>query len=300
MMFRSMPDNGEHTVDISEWINFLTRGDVRIQEFDRQKIQTSKHSGVTMKIRQSIIIIFICFVFYGPVGFVSNSRSGTTVDHNVYAELLNKYVHQGKVDYKGFKTDESKLDQYLKVLENVDPESLSRNERFAFYINAYNAWTIKLILSGYPGVESIKDLGNIFQSPWKKKICRIDGDVITLDDIEHNILRPEFKDPRVHFAINCAALSCPPLGSQPFLGSTLDQQLDEATRRFVNNPKRNYLDGETLYVSKIFDWFGKDFNYDVAGFFLNYAEDHLKRELEVRKDKINVKYLHYDWSLNGK
>ena len=253
-----------------------------------------------MKIGQYIIVIFLFFIFYGYMGFISNSRSDIALDHSIYANLLNKYVHQGNVDYRGFKMEESKLDQYLKVLENVDSKRLSRNEQFAFYINAYNAWTIKLILSGYPGIKSIKDLGNILKTPWKKKICRIDGDVITLDDIEHNILRPRFKDPRVHFAINCAALSCPPLWSQPFLGSTLDRQLDDATRAFINNPKRNYLKGNTLYVSRIFKWFGKDFNDDVIGFFLKYADGNLKKELEVKKNSIKIKYLNYDWSLNGK
>lgn len=253
-----------------------------------------------MKIRQYMIIIFLCFIFHGPVGLISDSRSETAVDYSIYADLLITYVHQGNVDYRGFKTEESKLDRHLKVLENVDPDRLSRNEQFAFYINAYNAWTIKLILSGYPGIKSIKDLGSIFQSPWKKKICRIDGDVVTLDNIEHDILRPRFKDPRVHFAINCAALSCPPLLSQPFLGSTLDRQLDDATRAFINNPKRNYLDGEILYVSRIFKWFGKDFDDDIIGFFLTYADDHLKKELEAKKNSIKVEYLSYDWSLNGK
>ena len=253
-----------------------------------------------MKIRQYIVIIFLCVIFHGPMGFISNSRSDTAVDHSIYANLLKKYVHQGNVDYRGFKMEESKLDQYLKILENVDSKRLSGNEQFAFYINAYNAWTIKLILSGYPGIKSIKDLGNILKTPWKKKICRIDGDVITLDDIEHHILRSRFKDPRVHFAINCAALSCPFLASEPFLGSTLDRQLDGATRAFINNPKRNYLEGNTLYVSRIFTWFSKDFNDDVIGFFLKYADGNLKKELEVKKNSIKIKYLNYDWSLNGK
>ena len=253
-----------------------------------------------MKIRQHIVIIFLFLIFYGSMGFISNSRSDTAVDHRIYADLLDKHVHQGNVDYRGFKMEESKLDQYLKVLENVDSKSLSRNEQFAFYINAYNAWTIKLILSGYPGIKSIKDLGNILRTPWKKKICRIDGDVITLDDIEHNILRPRFKDPRVHFAINCAAFSYPPLRSQPFLGRTLDQQLDDATRGFINNPKRNYFEGNTLYVSQIFKWFKEDFNEDIVGFFIKYADEGLKKELEIKKQAIKINYLRYDWSLNGK
>jgi hypothetical protein len=222
------------------------------------------------------------------------------VDHSLYRELLAKYVKEGVVDYQGFKNEEAKLDQYLKVLENTDTKELSRNEQFAFYVNAYNAWTIKLILSGYPGVKSIKDLGRLFKSPWKKKICRIDGDIITLDDIEHKILRPRFKDPRVHLAINCASKSCPPLISDPYEGSKLDEQLDSSVRAFLNNPERNYLEGNKLYVSKIFKWFSEDFNNDVVGFFLRYAEGELKEKLTKNKGKIKVKYLHYDWSLNGK
>lgn len=253
-----------------------------------------------MKIRKYINIIFLFFIFYGSMGYISNGRCDAAVDHSIYADLLKRYVHQGNVDYRGFKMEEQELDKYLEVLENVDSKSLSGNEQFAFYINAYNAWTIKLILSGYPGVKSIKDLGNILKSPWKKKICRIDGDVVTLDDIEHHILRPRFKDPRVHFAINCAAMSCPPLASEPFLGSILDQQLDDATRAFINNPKRNYLEENTLYVSRIFKWFSEDFNDDVIGFFLKYAKGNLKKELEVKKNSIRIKYLYYDWSLNGK
>ncbi|UCD32772.1 MAG: DUF547 domain-containing protein [Desulfobacterales bacterium] len=242
--------------------------------------------------------IFV-FVMYICMMWVAQAWSDTTVDHSIYSDLLEKYVTSGQVDYQGFKTDETILDQYLKVLEKVDLKELSRNERFAFYINAYNAWTIKLILSGYPGVKSIKDLGTILKSPWKKKICRIDGAVITLDDIEHNIIRPLFKDPRVHFAINCAALSCPPLISKPYVASTLDQQLDDSTMAFINNRKSNYLTENTLYVSRIFKWFSEDFNNNIIGFFLKYAKGEFKKELESKRKEIKVKYLHYDWSLNG-
>ena len=231
---------------------------------------------------------------------VTTARSAQVVDNSIYAELLGKYVKDGVVDYESFKNVEAKLEQYLKVLEKTDTKTLSRNEQFAFYVNAYNAWTIKLILSGYPGIKSIKDLGSLFKSPWKKKICRIDGKIITLDDIEHNILRPRFKDPRVHFAINCAAKSCPPLRSEPYSGGELDQQLDEMTRAFINDLESNRLEGHTLYVSSIFKWFAEDFNKDIVGFFLKYAKGDLKEQLEANKEKIEVKYLDYDWSLNGK
>jgi len=252
-----------------------------------------------MKTQNHLLFILSFFIFFDPVGLMSEGWSEIWVDHSIYATLLKKYVNQGHVDYRGFKTEETKMDEYLKILEKTDSKNLSRNEQFAFYINAYNAWTIKLILGGYPGVKSIKDLRSILKSLWKKKICRIDGEVLTLDDIEHNILRPRFKDPRVHFAINCAAFSCPPLRFEPYIGSKLDQQLDDAAGAFINNPKRNYINGNTLYVSKIFKWFSEDFNNDVIGFFLKYAKKEFKKELNTERSKIKVQYLHYDWSLNG-
>ncbi|MCP4667075.1 MAG: DUF547 domain-containing protein, partial [Deltaproteobacteria bacterium] len=181
-----------------------------------------------------------------------------------------------------------------------DTKALSQNEQFAFYINAYNAWTIKLILGAYPKVESIKDLGGLFQSPWQKKICRIDGELLTLDHIEHDILRPRFKDPRVHFAINCASKGCPPLRPDPYQGDILNQQLDEMASAFINDPRHNRLEGRTLYVSKIFDWFAVDFNKNIIGFFLKYAKGDMRNQLKAKKKKIAIKYLEYDWSLNGK
>ena len=126
-----------------------------------------------VKIRIRFVIWF-CF-FNGIIGLVAPVWSIAEVDNGVYAGLLEKYVKSGVVDYKGFKDEEAYLDKYLKILEETDTKKLSRNEQFAFYINAYNAWTIKLIFTGYPGVKSIKDLGSLFKSPWKKQIARIDG-----------------------------------------------------------------------------------------------------------------------------
>jgi hypothetical protein len=243
-------------------------------------------------------ILYFCF-FFGSVGLIAPAWSITNVDHTLYAELLNAYVNNGFVDYQGLNTEEAKLDQYLKVLEETETKMLPRNEQFAFYINAYNAWTIKLILSGYPGIKSIKDLGSLFKSPWKKKIARIDGDLITLDNIEHDILRSRFQDPRIHFAVNCASKSCPPLGSEPYQGDILDQQLTEMTEAFINDAERNHLQGNTLYVSKIFKWYAEDFNHDIVGFFMKYARGELLEALKKNQTEIKVEYLDYDWSLNG-
>jgi hypothetical protein len=221
------------------------------------------------------------------------------VDHALFASLLSRHVKDGVVDYKGVKDDEAILDRYLDALAAVDPEPLSPDDQFAFYVNAYNAWTIKLILSRYPDIRSIKDLGSLFSSPWKKNIARIDGNLMTLDQIEHDILRKRFKDPRVHFAVNCASKSCPPLQGEPFTGSRLNDQLNQAAQAFINAPRFNRLEGDTLWVSKIFDWFSEDFQGGVVAYFIQFADAPLSDQLVKNKERIKVKYLDYDWSLNG-
>jgi len=257
--------------------------------------------AILMKARDPRIGLFLLSLVFCstilPVGW-----SMERVDQSLYKDLLAKYVKKGVVDYGGFRQEEEKLDQYLKVLEKTETTRLTAKQQLAFYINAYNAWTIKLILSAYPGVASIWDLGSrIFKwkSPFRKEIVRIEGKTMSLDDLEHGIIRPRFKDPRIHFAVNCASKSCPPLLSEPYRGSVLDRQLNQSVRAFLNDPERNRLEGETLYVSKIFKWFAEDFNDDVVAFFLQYADEELKQRLRAGKDGLKVKYLDYDWGLNG-
>ena len=237
---------------------------------------------------KNIVTIFL--IVLGVCGLLYTSSVEAVAENTLYADLLQQYVNNGVVDYQGFKGDEAKLDQYLEILAQVDPQALSRDERFAFYVNAYNAWTIKLILSRYPNLQSIKELGGLLRSPWEKELARIDGKILTLDNIEHDILRPQFKDSRVHFAINCASKGCPPLLGEPFTGARLNQQLDGVAKAFINNPQRNRLDNNVLYVSKIFKWFAADFGNDIAGYFKRYADDSMKMELE-RRSAIKIKYL---------
>jgi len=244
------------------------------------------------------IVIALIVLLFGITGAQATADEG--VDHRIYADLLEKYVTNGKVDYRGFQSEEDRLDEYLAVLENVDPDVLSRDEQFAFYVNAYNAWTIKLILSKYPDIRSIKDIGGFFKNPWEQKIVRIQGQTKTLDDIEHKILRPLFRDSRVHFAVNCASVGCPPLRSEPYTGEKLEEQLADAVTRFINDPERNRIEEDVLYVSKIFKWFSEDFNEDIIGFFSTYARGDFKDKIAANKEKIKIKYLDYDWSLNGK
>jgi hypothetical protein len=241
----------------------------------------------------SLIAIVVFIHFPGPV------KAQQAVDHSSYASLLKAHVNHGHVDYKGFKEDEKKLDQYLVRLEKVSPQKLDRDEQMAFYINVYNAWTLKLILKNYPGVKSIKDLGTIFKSPWKKKFVKVDGKTVTLDHIEHDILRPMFKDPRVHFAVNCASISCPPLMNKPYTGADLDNQLDGVANNFINDPKSNFVKDDVLHVSRIFKWFGEDFDNDILGYVRSYAQADLAQKIANAENNLKIRYLDYDWSLNG-
>lgn len=224
--------------------------------------------------------------------------SQVSLENRIYATLLEKHVKGRRVDYDGFKQDEALLDQYLSILAGINPDQLSHNRQFAFYINLYNASTIKLILTHYPGINSIKEVGSFFSGPWSRKFIPLKGRKVSLDYIEHQVLRPRFKDPRVHFAINCAAKSCPPLFNRPFEGKDLDYQLDDLTRLFINDRRATFLKGDTLFVSKIFKWFGDDFNNNTSNFIRQYADDKFKARLDSLGPGVKVKYLHYDWSLN--
>jgi len=222
------------------------------------------------------------------------------VDNALFAQVLTRHVRDGHVDYSGLKADPSSLDAYLAQLAAADLPSLSERDRFAAYINLYNAATIKLILDHFP-VASIRDIGGMFGSPWKLPVVRTRSGAITLDALEHEILRKQFKDARLHAAINCASKGCPPLSPEPYESSRLDEQLDRASRAFVHTPDRARLTGDTLFVSAIFDWFEADFGGadGVIAFVARHADPALRDALAAHGGKIKLKYLPYDWSLNG-
>ena len=227
------------------------------------------------------------------------STAHAQVDNSLYAELLAKYNKAGLVDYKGLMTEKNKLDRYLEILSQVDVDALPPDEQYAYYINVYNAWTLKLILDNYP-VDSIKDIGGLFSSPWKIEFVRLKNGTVHLDNVEHDILRPRFKDARVHFAVNCASLGCPLLYDKPFEGATLDATLEKLTREHINDPKFTYLKGDDLFVSKVFDWFGGDWGDedDKVAFVLQYADPDFKQKIEAQGNKLDLKYAHWDWDLN--
>lgn len=221
-------------------------------------------------------------------------------DHSAFDGLLHRYVHESRVDYHGLATERTQLLSYLHSLGKIDSAQLGRDDRMALFINAYNAATLLLIVEhDSPALASIKDIPS--SKRWKDRRWLVAGATYSLDDLEHKVLRPEFGDPRVHSAINCASIGCPVLRAEAFVGARLSAQLDDQAARFVNDPRHVQIKGKTLYVSKIFEWFGEDFRNDggsVRGFILRYADDELRRQIEALGGKLKIKYLKYDWSLN--
>lgn len=221
----------------------------------------------------------------------------TYFDHSLYGEVLSKLLNNGKVDYVALKNNPHPLDNYLRGVAKLDPQALNSmpgKEKIAFYINVYNALTLKVITAHYP-VKSIKDIPGV----WDKIKFKVAGRELTLNQIEHEILRKEFQEPRIHFALVCASGGCPELAREPFSGESLDGQIEREARKFINDKTKVRLDrsNRTLYISSIFKWFAEDFG-DIIKFISKYLpEDDAEFIVET---KTKIKYLNYDWSLNEK
>lgn len=236
--------------------------------------------------------------------------SAKNIDHSIFTEILKKYNHNGLVDYKNLK-NEKKLDLYLKNLSSVNPNKLETDAaKIAFWINVYNAFTIKAIVDNYP-VESINDLhtgglilGTILSTTiWDEDFIKLNGIEYSLNDIEHKILRKKFKEPRIHFAIVCASISCPKLREEAYTESKLDLQLKDQAKIFFNDESRNKFDLENqkAYLSKILDWFEEDFGdseQHVLKFVAEYLNKNLKENILNNIDSWSIDYLDYDWGLN--
>lgn len=222
--------------------------------------------------------------------FLSASSFAQNFDYKNYNQLLAKYVSEkGNVNYDKIKTNTTELNAVVKQFEKTQPnENWSRNEKLAYYINAYNLYTLKIVVDNYP-LKSIKNIENV----WDKKFITNGKDKISLGDIEHKILR-KMNEPRIHFAINCASFSCPDLLNEAYLPETLDKKLETVTRAFINDKTKNAITANEIKISEIFNWFGGDFKTkktSVIDFINNYST------VKINK-KAKVKYLEYNWSLN--
>ncbi|GMN07754.1 hypothetical protein MTsPCn5_31430 [Croceitalea sp. MTPC5] len=213
----------------------------------------------------------------------------STPSHKTWDQLLQKYVdNDGNVAYGSFKKDILELSAYLDLLANNAPTSnWSKNEKLAYYINLYNAATVKLILDNYP-TKSIKDI----KRPWGRDIVKIGDDLVSLGHIEHKVLR-KMNEPRIHFAINCASYSCPKLVNRAFTATEMEGQLKTATKDFINDTTRNQFSANEAKLSEIFKWYKGDFTTNGS------LKDYINRYLdEPMTSETKIKYLKYNWNLN--
>ncbi|MCI0694130.1 DUF547 domain-containing protein [candidate division KSB1 bacterium] len=224
------------------------------------------------------------------------------IDHTLFTQVLAAYVKDGAVDYKAIKTD-PRFSQYIAVLQKSNPETLTGEEKLAFWINAYNAFTIQYVLDKYP----IKSLMNKLSyvtggGTFKTKFIEINGRKYSLNDIENNVIRP-MGDPRIHFALVCGAKSCPPLRPEAYLAGSLSEQMDEQGRLFMSQSDKNRFDFEKneIAISKIFDWFKDDFRKNGKSeleFISAYLPTEQAQKLLAHAAIIKVKYTEYNWDLN--
>ncbi|MDD9877456.1 MAG: DUF547 domain-containing protein [Magnetovibrio sp.] len=236
-----------------------------------------------------------------------DAASKARIDHRSWGAFLRKYVSTdatglNRVAYgKVSDADTKALHAYLETLRKVPVSTLNRDEQMAYWVNLYNALTVRLIVQFYP-VKSIRDIDlsdSLFGGgPWDKKLIRVEGEMISLNDIEHRILRPIWKDPRIHYAVNCASVGCPNLSKTPYTGRDIDEQLRAAAKAFVNNPRGVRVGENGLVLSKIYAWFADDFGGGEAG-VLDHLATHASSNTEIKiMQAVDVDAYEYDWSLN--
>ncbi len=220
----------------------------------------------------------------------TTANSKVNIDHSGWDRLLKKYVdNEGMVDYKGFKKDSEELNAYLNMLSAKEPnDDWSVQELLAYYINIYNAYTVDLIIDNYP-VKSIKDI----DGPWTKGIVPIGNNKLSLGGIENGILR-KMNEPRIHFAINCASISCPKLLNEAFTASKINEQLDKAASAFINSDK-NDISADSPKLSSIFDWYKKDFVVSGQQNVIGYINKFSTTKIEPT---VTIEYKDYNWNLN--
>jgi hypothetical protein len=239
---------------------------------------------------------FFTLVIVAAISGRVHAQSGDI--HADWDALLKKHVSAtGVVNYRGFITDSLVLNRYLTHLSTNPPQAKNRhrNEQLAWWLNAYNAYTVRLIIRHYP-LKSINDIKKAgVHSPWDIPFIALDGASLTLNHIEHEILRKQFGDPRIHFAIVCASQSCPKLAAEAFTAGELNEQLERLTRAFLNDPSRNVITARQARVSQIFNWFKEDFTSQgtLTEFINRYSRTRIDPETPVT-------YLEYDWALNDR
>lgn len=236
-------------------------------------------------------ILLSAFLLFSAFNFSSPLKTSSPLDHSSWDALLRKYVSaSGVVNYKGIRAEKAKLQAYLNTLSAGAPTSNSRTEKMAFWINAYNAFTVKLILDNYPTTSITKLKGG---KPWDTKFVKIGSQTYSLNQIEHEILRKQYFDARLHFVLVCAAQSCPKLLNKAYTASNLYAEMDKQARYFINNSFKNKITASSARVSKLFDWYKEDFTK--KGSLISFINKYSNVKLSTGA---KVSYLEYDWALN--
>ncbi|MEL6476311.1 MAG: DUF547 domain-containing protein [Pseudomonadota bacterium] len=236
-----------------------------------------------------------------------SAGSAVTVDHSAWDGWLGRYVATdgdgvARVAYGAVTAaDRQVLEGYLAALQAVDPAGLNRDEQLAYWINMYNAVTVDLILDHYP-VGSIRDIGSglLDTGPWDRELVRVKGRALSLNDIEHGIIRPVFNEPRIHYAVNCAAISCPNLAGKAWTGAGLEADLAAAERSYVNDPRGVRVEGGSVVLSSIYNWFREDFGASEAAVLARLAGVAEGALAETLAGKGAVDSYAYDWALNDR
>lgn len=237
----------------------------------------------------------VSFMMYFLVLLFNTSFANINNLHDNFDIILKTYVLEGQVDYINLKENRIKLDNYLLKLSDIEKDDFhnwSEEERLAYLINLYNASTLQLIINHYP-VKSIKDIGTFFKGPWKQKFIYLFGEKISLDNLEHDIIRKEYNEARIHMALVCAAKGCPILRSEAYTGTKLNSQLIEQVKLFLSSSNGMLIErnSKRVYLSPIFKWYAKDFP-SVIEFVEEYSYENL--------NDFKVYWLDYDWDLNKK
>ena len=243
-----------------------------------------------------------------PYWKASNASSGKTVNHDGWDALLKRYVRTDKTGLNRFAygrmtdSDKARLSGYVNKLTKVKITGFTRNEQLAYWLNLYNSLTIKVIVDHYP-VRSIRDIdispGIFSNGPWGRKLVRVEGRELSLDDIEHRVLRPIWRDPRIHYGVNCASIGCPNLQDRAFTGKNAGKLLNIGARQYINSPRGVSISKDKVTVSKIYSWFAYDFGNSEKGVLLHlikYADPKLAAQLRKLG---RIHDAEYDWGLNG-
>ena len=248
------------------------------------------------------LILFLTLASASACGQASSPPFDPT--HAPFGAVLGRFVTNGWVNYAGLKQEPAELDAYLNRLATIPAAAFAnwpKAERLALLLNLYNAQTLRLILDHHP-IRSIRNLGVLPGAVWKRPLVRWGGKTLSLDQLEHEQIRPVFNEPRIHFALVCAAKGCPPLRGEPYLAAKLEAQLDDQARVFLGTTVKNRFDPKAgvLWLSPIFDWYGQDFGADSAG-IIRYVAPYLPADARAelaRATKVEVRFTDYDWSLN--